>query len=72
MKPELKPLETKRCKQKCVILLSTSAFTFNLRRYTAGPGTSPGNSSQKQRGEEIVIIGGYDDSMTRDTVRRQP
>jgi hypothetical protein len=23
----------------------------------AGPGTSPGNSSQKRRGEEIVIIG---------------
>ena len=34
MKPKLKPPGTKRLKLKCDILLSTSAFNFNLRRYT--------------------------------------
>jgi len=34
MKPKLKPPGTKRLKLKCDILLSTSAFKFNLRRYT--------------------------------------
>jgi len=33
IKPMLKPPGTKRLKLKCVILLSTSAFKFNLRRY---------------------------------------
>ena len=34
MKPKLKPPGTKPLKLKCNILLSTSAFNFNLRRYT--------------------------------------
>jgi hypothetical protein len=34
MKPELKPPGTKRLKLKCVLLLSTYALNFNLRRYT--------------------------------------
>jgi hypothetical protein len=33
MKPTLKPTGIKRLKLKCDILLSTSAFKFNLRRY---------------------------------------
>ena len=33
MKPKLKPPGTKRLKLKCDILLSTSAFRFNLRCY---------------------------------------
>jgi len=33
MKPKLKPPGTKRFKLKCDILLSTSAFKFDLRRY---------------------------------------
>jgi len=33
MKPKLKPPGAKRLKLKFVILLSTSAFKFNLRRY---------------------------------------
>ena len=33
MKPKLKPPGTERLKLKCDILLSTSAFKFNLRRY---------------------------------------
>jgi hypothetical protein len=33
MKPKLKPPGTKRLKVKCDILMSTSAFKFNLRRY---------------------------------------
>ena len=34
IKPKLKPPGTKRLKLKCDVLLSTSAFKFNLRRYT--------------------------------------
>jgi len=34
MKPKLKPPGTRRLKLKCDVLLSTSAFKFNLRRYT--------------------------------------
>ena len=33
IKPKSKPPGTKRLKLKCDILLSTSAFKFNLRRY---------------------------------------
>ena len=33
IKPKLKPPGTKRLKLNCDILLSTSAFKFNLRRY---------------------------------------
>jgi hypothetical protein len=33
IKPKLKPPGTKRLKLQCVVLLSTSAFEFNLRRY---------------------------------------
>jgi len=34
MKSKLKPPGTKRLKLKCDIMLSTSAFKFNLRRYS--------------------------------------
>jgi hypothetical protein len=34
MKPKLKPPGTERLKLKCDILLSTSAFKFNVRRCT--------------------------------------
>jgi hypothetical protein len=34
IKPKLKPPGTKRLKLNCDVLLSTSAFKFNLRRYT--------------------------------------
>ena len=33
IKPKLKPPGTKRLKLNCDVLLSTSAFKFNLRRY---------------------------------------
>ena len=33
IKPTLKPTGNKRLKLQCDILLSTSAFRFNLRRY---------------------------------------
>jgi hypothetical protein len=36
MKPMLKPPGTKLLKLKCNTLVSTSAFTFNLRRYIKG------------------------------------
>ena len=35
IKPKLKPPGTKRLKLNCDVLLSTSAFKFNLRRYSA-------------------------------------
>ena len=34
MKPKLQPPGIERLKRKCDLLLSTSAFPFNLRRYT--------------------------------------
>ena len=34
IKPTLRPTGTKRLILKCHVLLSTSAFKFNLRRYT--------------------------------------
>jgi hypothetical protein len=37
MKPKLKPPGTKRLKLQCDILLSTSAFKFNLRHYIEEP-----------------------------------
>jgi len=51
IKPTLKPTGTKRLKLKCDILLSTSAFKYNLRRYNGADGhhvtnviLSPGGS----------------------------
>jgi hypothetical protein len=41
MKPKLKPPGTKRLKLNCDILLSTSAFKFNLRRYSWGMRQDP-------------------------------
>jgi len=38
MKPALKPPGTQRLKLKCDIQHSTSAFKFNLRRYSSGGG----------------------------------
>ena len=35
-KPKLKPPGTERSKLNCDVLLSTSAFKINLRRYTTG------------------------------------
>jgi hypothetical protein len=37
IKPELTPPGTRRLKLNCDVLLSTSAFKFNLRRYTTAP-----------------------------------
>ena len=46
MKPTLKPPGTKRLKLKCDIMLSNSAFKFNLRRHsTARAGDAHDNFS---------------------------
>ena len=45
IKPTLKPTGAKRLKLKCDVLLSASAFDFNLRRYTTG-----GNRDKSQVG----------------------
>jgi hypothetical protein len=49
MKPKLKPPGTKRLELKCDILLSTSAFKFNSRRYTkvAKKGDKKGDKKAK-------------------------
>jgi hypothetical protein len=44
IKPKLKPPGTNGLKRKCDILLSTSAFTFNLRRYIRGHECGGGQS----------------------------
>jgi len=41
MKPKLKPPGTKRLQLKCDVLLSTSAFKFNLRRYDKDASSMP-------------------------------
>jgi len=43
IKPTLKPTGTKRLKLKCDILLSHSAFKFNLRRFTMAAWAADGN-----------------------------
>ena len=48
MKPKLKPPGTKRLRLKCDILLSTSAFKFNLRRYTK-------DSDIRQKTRELTV-----------------
>jgi len=42
IRPKLKPPGTEGLKVKCDILLSTSAFKFNLRRYTLVSGGEDG------------------------------
>ena len=61
MKPKLKPPGTERLKLKCDTVLSSFAFKFDLRRYTAAKtsGTSPtgtprGNSSRATRRSDCV------------------
>jgi len=55
MKPKLKPPGTKHLELKCDILLSTSAFECNLRRYNLGrrdsrlPGGQQGKAVQVDR-----------------------
>jgi hypothetical protein len=46
IKPKLKPPGTTRLKVKCGILVSTSAFTFNLRHYISGGNESPVSPSR--------------------------
>jgi len=41
MKPKLKPPGTNCLKLNCDVLLSTSAFKFNLRRYTSVRAVDP-------------------------------
>jgi len=60
MNPKLRPSGTKRLKLKCDILLSTSAFKFNLRRYAqpaAAALSSPASTSpvsSAKPGESMV------------------
>jgi len=58
MKPVLKPPGTKRLNLKCDKLHSTSAFKFNLRRYTEG-------GAEGGAGLEGVSIAGADVSMAQ-------
>jgi len=65
MKPKLKPPGTERLKLKCDMLLSTSAFTTNLRHYNSafvsggdvfGTGTSAGGGSALGREVQVDTI----------------
>ena len=57
IKPKLKAPGTKRFKLKCDTLLSTSAFKFNLRRYTK-PKKPPAKKSKKSRDDDDLGSGG--------------
>jgi hypothetical protein len=50
MKPKLKPPGTKRLKLRCDILLLTSAFNFNLRRYTEAKNLTFGGERRLKAG----------------------
>ena len=52
MKPQLKPPGTQRLKLNCDILLSTSAFKFNLRRYN----TASLSSAAGEAGVDPVVL----------------
>jgi hypothetical protein len=58
MKPKLKPPGTKRLKPNFDVLLSTSAFKFNLRRYTTGMARSVSASSSSQGGPSQQALNG--------------
>jgi len=49
IKPALKAPGTKRLKLKCDVLLSTSAFKFNVRRYTAAVATAVAAAVAEER-----------------------
>jgi hypothetical protein len=49
MRPKLKPPGTKRLKLKCDILLSTSAFKFNLRCYSPVSPSAPRRRCSERR-----------------------
>jgi hypothetical protein len=51
IKPKLRPPGTKLLKLKCDILLSTSAFRFNLRRYRVGSGA--GSAAQSANADTV-------------------
>jgi len=54
MKSNLKPPGTKRLKLNCDILLSTSAFKFNLRHYTLARHPRSPPSSPRSRASPVV------------------
>ena len=63
MKPKLKPPGTKRLKPKCDILLSTSAFNLNSRRYNKGgveadpQGVQGGACAEDSPTEPVLTVG---------------
>jgi hypothetical protein len=56
MKPKLKPPGTKRLKLNRDTLLSTSAFKFNLRRYSLAVA---GACALQDFGEAAAVAGAY-------------
>jgi hypothetical protein len=54
IKPTLKPAGTKRLKLECDVLLSTSAFKFDLRRYTKAVG-----GPQRLEKTALHLVGQY-------------
>ena len=58
MKPKVKPLGTERLKLNCDILLSTSAFKFNLRRYITPFAFESADATKKGAGMTPFTISG--------------
>jgi len=56
IKPKLKPPGAKRLKLDCDLLLSTSAFKFNVRRYTV-VGLEPLFASYVKPGGRVCLSG---------------
>jgi len=56
IKPKLKLPGTKRFKVTCDMLLSTSAFKFNLRRYTWGGGSRNRLGRRRQGPDALRVL----------------
>jgi len=63
MQPQLKPPGTKRFKLNCDILLSTSAFKLDLRRYNQSGGSTQTMQSSADF-MDIETIGGRAEHMS--------
>ena len=58
IKPKLKPPGSNRLKLKCKMLLSSSAFNFNLRRYAAESGAMTGAEREVRAAMRVLKAAG--------------
>jgi len=69
MKPKLKPPGTKRLKPKCDMLLSTSAFKFNLLRYDAAGAAGATDAVRRRLDGQLRDAAGLADARVLDLGR---